>query len=827
MGRFRVKSNRVCAAWPGSGRHMPKRPRRQRLSPNADQAGTRARSGSAVAWFADLTGEIVEAICAHLRGRDLAALACTCRILAAIARGDRVWRVAFERDLGVAYPPIEHADHVHYGKSVQWLYGLIATPAGRLRMAPNGTLAGRIVAADGVSKRSGEFHLHIGAAGDATVRLNGYGAKIEPDGAPYNTWSAREGFYEDDHVVGRMRHLAHGTSENGSAPVNYEYCFRGGSLDGQTHGFGHTRHRDGHVHFGEHSAKHYNGRCLMITAARNVYSGQLAYDAYSGYGVSLDRGMGITAEHHRTDDVPAWGIARAANPQTAAASTTASTTATTTAAPQPGHAWRVARVAYYADDAASADGRAGPASVETVYEAPATRGSYLSANGTTWERFEHRGHTLILHDGMPVFLAVSDNHPTMAGARIFYNDINGDGSESEHLSAAGDAESGAPQCHALTRDCSVASLGGPTAPGLGRMTPTAYLDAISDGDAGALLGNLHKRASNVSSGSALYAPFGVPLAGRNGAFSVRCFITGLRTKARECAFAPSGLLYSTDGFDLWERMCTSTAAPFTDPYTGDITVPDIPQLMWQRWMGFVPFALVVPAVREAFQRWAALQSSSTTEKGGSCARPSWHMHDLVRKSVADALGVPLLDVTHVLGNLDRRALEGSGIGAPVAGTLVGRSASLRPPIKGWDRTKLANVEFRHPSWDPRGPWRFGSDPAYPMPDDPTLADYERDPNAAPTAYYASHGVIKVALSRPSFVGAHLRNVFFIGQDLHAASFVGAVLDRCAFIGCALDNWRLLGASLVMCGFHDCHIAGLPVASAAHAAGNRGATVWPL
>lgn len=787
---------------------------------DGDRTLAQTRPTPVVALLADLPAELVECICTHLRGRDLAALGCTCRILAHITGADRMWRAAFERDLGIAYPPIEHADHAYYGKSIQWLYGLVATPVGRLRTAPNGTLTGRIVAADGVTKRSGEFSLSTGAAGDATVRLDGYGARVERDSVS-ETWSTREGVYKDDRVVGRMRHLADGTSENGSAPVNHAYCFRGGSLDGDRHGFGVTHHSDGIVHFGEHNAEHCEeGRCLMLLGAHGAYSGQLVKGAFSGYAVSLDCDVGVTAEQHCAGDVPAWGIVRSARANSIATTTTT----------RPEHAWRVARASRYSDDAQSADGTAGPASIETVYAVPTTRGSYLSVEDRTWERFEHRGHTLVLHDNVPVFLAVSDDHPTMAGVRIFYNNNNDRGNEhdeSEGLSDAGGAGGGAPRCNALRRDCDVASLGGPAALPLDGMTAIAYLDAISDGDANALLGDARKRADAASDDLALRAPFGVPLVDSDGSFSVRCFITGLRTEACECVFAPSGLLYSIDGFSLWEALCASAGTPLTDPCTGDIVVIDVPQFVWQCWMESVPIALIAPAVREAFRRWASLPSSSPPKSGGSCACPSFHMNDMVRKSIVDALGVPLCDATQILGNLDTSTLEGSGIGPAVASTLIDPALAVRPPVKGWDHIKLANVEFRHPSWDPRGRWWFGPPPPGLMPDDPTLADYERDPNAAPAAYYASHGVIRVALSQPSFVGAHLRNVFFIGQDLYGASFVGAVLDRCAFIGCTLDDWRLLGASFVMCGFHDCRINKLPVASATDAVGNRGATVWPL
>lgn len=821
MGRFWVKSRRVRTAWPGAGRHMHKRPRRRPSSPDTKCTTTVKNQSTPIVVLpisiADLPVELVECISAHLRGRDLAALACTCRVLAEVAGTDRLWRAAFERDLGIAYPPSEHADHAYYGKTIRWLYGLVATPVGRLRTAPNGTLTGRIVAADGVTQRSGEFSLRVGDAGDASVSLNGYGATVQrnaTDGASASQkWSVREGIYENDRIVGRMRHLADGTSENGSAPVDYAYCFRGGSLDGKDHGFGVTHHSDGHVHFGEHSAEHYDGRCLLLSGAYNAYSGRLAKDIFSGYGVALDSDTGVTVEQYHADGGPAWGIMRA--------------TAT-----QPTHGWRTARAPCYTnDDNQGANGQASPASVEVVYSAPTTRASYLSTGGGAWERFEHRGHTLVLHDNMPVFLAISDDHPTLAGLRVF---DNVDGMDEAALVVQGTQDKDHHGASAasrwrdpLRRDCGIWPLGGPETASLDRMTAMAYLDSISDGDANAPLPrDMRKDTDGAPRDLALREPFGVPLVGNDGAFSVRCFITGLRTEAFECVFAPTGLLYSIDGFSLWEALCASADAPLTDPYTGDILVPDVPQLVWQRWMESVPIALVAPAVRGAFWRWASLPSSSFTKRSGSCACPSLHVSDLVRKWVVDALEVPLFDVAHILGNLDRRTLEGSGIGPAVATTLIDSTLSVRPPVKGWDRTKLAHVEFRHPLWDPRGPWRFGSPPADLMPDDPTLSDYERDTNAAPAAYLGSHGVIRVALSQPSFVGAHLRDVFFIGQDLHAASFVGATLDRCAFIGCTLDDWRLFDASLIMCGFHDCRINRLPVATVTEAAGDRGAILWP-
>nr|UDO47532.1 F-box domain [Pandoravirus massiliensis] len=333
-----------------------------------------------------LPAELVECITTRLRGPDLASLACACRSLAAIAGTDRVWRAIFERDLGVAYPPIEHVDHAYYGKDVRWIYGLVATPVGQLRPTPTGGMAGRIVANDGVTMRSGEFALCVDAKGDAIMRLNGYGTAVQSTGTLNDGtlgWSVREGVYANDHIVGRMRRLADGTLKNGAAPTDYSYCFRGDSLDGQDHGFGVTHHSDGHVHYGEHSAEHYDGRCLVLSGTYDVYAGQLVKDAFCGYGVALDRNAGIIAEAHRAQSGPAWSIMRAA---------------------QSTHAWRVARApCCCVGGAQSADSQPGPMSVDVVYATPTTHASYICAGGGTWERYDHRGHTLVLDNGAPAF----------------------------------------------------------------------------------------------------------------------------------------------------------------------------------------------------------------------------------------------------------------------------------------------------------------------------------------------------------------------------------------------------------------------------------------
>nr|UDO47531.1 F-box domain protein [Pandoravirus massiliensis] len=439
------------------------------------------------------------------------------------------------------------------------------------------------------------------------------------------------------------------------------------------------------------------------------------------------------------------------------------------------------------------------------------------------------------------FLAVSDAQPVLAGVRVFYdknnnnNKIRNDDNDLvlRHARTGDDKSKGAADrdiCDAqsyacLRRDYDIVALGGPPIASLDHATALAYLDSISDRDAAALLGAAAlKGASDLPDASTLRSPFGVPQRDDNGSLSVRCFVAGLRTNVSECIFVSNGLLYSIDGFGEWERMCASASSPLTDPCTGDLLGQDMPRLAWQDWMGSVPFTLIVPAVREAFRRWASLPASSLP-KTGPPAWSSYHMDDLVRKWVADALEVPLFDAAQII-SIKGSTLSGCATEPAAASALVDSTLAVRPPLTGWDHTRLAHIEFRHPSWDPRGPWRFGPPPSDLVPDDPTMADYERDTVAAPSAYYASHGVVKVALSRPTFVGAHLRNVFFIGQDLSNASFVGAVLDRCAFIGCTLDDWMLLDASLAICGIHDCRIGGRPVTDMADAAGNRGATIWP-
>ncbi|AJF97319.1 F-box domain protein [Pandoravirus inopinatum] len=134
-------------------------------------------------------------------------------------------------------------------------------------------------------------------------------------------------------------------------------------------------------------------------------------------------------------------------------------------------------------------------------------------------------------------------------------------------------------------------------------------------------------------------------------------------------------------------------------------------------------------------------------------------------------------------------------------------------VRGFDLVSLRHVELHDPTWDLRGDWRGGSVPT--SFDDPTLAEHERhlsgsvcadgapDATVRPDAHLDSHGVLRVALHKPSFVGARLVGVFFVGHRFDEASFVGAVLDRCAFVHCTFHHCAMTAATLLHCGFWNC------------------------
>lgn len=143
-------------------------------------------------------------------------------------------------------------------------------------------------------------------------------------------------------------------------------------------------------------------------------------------------------------------------------------------------------------------------------------------------------------------------------------------------------------------------------------------------------------------------------------------------------------------------------------------------------------------------------------------------------------------------------------------------------VRSFDGLVLSNTEVRHPLWEPRGPWTNGvPHPLIETPEMDTTMDVHElaytvggGKNASTamisaqtvcTRYWDSHGIIHMPLVTPSFVGAQLTDVFFMGHTFEGASFAGARLLRCAFVGCTFRDCVFVDATLTQCAFYECRV----------------------
>jgi len=351
-------------------------------------------------------------------------------------------------------------------------------------------------------------------------------------------------------------------------------------------------------------------------------------------------------------------------------------------------------------------------------------------------------------------------------------------------------------------------------------------------------------------------PFGRPIAGRY----VRCLLAGRLVPIDRCYFASSGRLYTRTLLEMWHTMDAPHA--MHDPETGDpLPIPGL-ALPWRSWMATVPSHVVVWAVGEGIRR--TCDRIQMRERSAGSAVPSTAIDPLSTQTHVDV---------HVLEDIVRHlAMASPGCDDPLsdAGTILERALGMesqgkrlsgaRDPVatlvRDLDRLRSSCAEFRHPEWDPRGPWCLGKPTleqqrkwffhdetlgdhewgtlahrmAITMPD----ARYDADtdcvslptlPPPPPTAlqYRDSHGVIYADLGEASLVGASLTDVFFMGQSFDGATFAGARLTRCVFIGCTFHDTVFAEALLVSCGMYDCRAEGAPITmqAAKHRIGDLG------
>nr|UMO78965.1 Morn repeat domain containing protein [Pandoravirus belohorizontensis] len=255
---------------------------------------------------------------------------------------------------------------------------------------------------------------------------------------------------------------------------------------------------------------------------------------------------------------------------------------------------------------------------------------------------------------------------------------------------------------------------------------------------------------------------------------IRCFLTGVLVAATGCRVLSSGRAYETRALDAWRTHATWRSV---GPESGqDLVLPDV-VLSWRPWM--------TEARETADLAWAIEQAGRNSEYGSDA------MEDLTR------FNMTLL----VRGSAGARETTHDKLRALMRIPMNVARDTDGPLVRGFDGAAMTCIEWRHPDWDPRGPWRLGT-PDRTLPEDTTVGDHER-PDAAPLDHLESHGIARVALESPSFLGARLEGVFFFGHTLRGASFAGARLIGCAFIGCRFERCVFAGALLVRCHFDRC------------------------
>lgn len=773
-------------------------PRRSQSPPSATGAHSRDHQGNAAKrracapLVAHLPDELIERVLGLLSGRDLAAVACTCRAATRVADCERLWKAAYRRDICAAGPPIEHADHEAHGKSTRWLYGLMAAPVGRVRLGPTGRLTARLAGPDGTMARSGEFDAIVAdpAVGVEFV-LDGYGAESKGS-------SIREGYFVRGSLTGPGRLVVlHKTADR-----RVSMTFWGPFVDGMAHGLMRIQDDSGTVEAAEYTRNMPRGRFVRVLSDGSADAGSTAAGGLRNVRTSVER--------------------------------TPSGTLNENVISQGGSSMELIR--RYNEASPRNDG---PTMRCASHHKDGTRITHWTRRHTTPEphvscvcqsargvaRYTVADRVIVADASGLRFLAVGCMHADrrLAGRRWMTR------AGAQHVEAD-DALCGLPETGASTETSIEARVcdfdkrvKGMTADTLVPLLERAGLTSTAQAP--------HPVGTVVDScddPGGTRDPFGiVAFDGKDNRIGdvdrggdhteaipqVRCFLTGTWVPAGECALFASGRFYRAD------LLCDWLAFATCDPETGDAVPPNNPMpIAWRPWMQCAPPAVLAWAVRH-------MATSLALGDGPNGLRET-AVADLLRATVVGALGTPMRSGLDVLtaaamcqwkeqrqradrdGSHDKDNKDEVENDSTTNGDGGDGGPTLTP---GFDYISLAHLELRHPQWDPRGKWTFGP-PAVP-PADPTMGEHERDPDGPPDRFVQSHDILRVALDGPSsFVGARLRNVFFFGHAFRAASFAAAALDRCAFVGCTFDDdCTFARAVLADCGFHACRDArGRPI-----------------
>ncbi|AVK76237.1 F-box domain containing protein [Pandoravirus neocaledonia] len=728
----------------------------------------------------DLPDELIDAILSHLPGRDLAAAALTCTTLSRVSDAEHMWQAAYRRDIDPDGPPIQHQDHLAYGKSTRWLYGLMRLPEGVLRIGPSGRLTGRLAQPDGIT--SGEFIAGAPKHGTSShlLLLDGYGAvaRRQP-----TKWDVDEGFYRGDVKTDRGSWATFPREgPDGRQSRTAVYALRGPIVDGLHHGICNSVWSDGRRKVGEVVGGDGSGRAFCISAGGYAFSGDMddegkirdtgvkrtpdgtliEYAAYQWYSHS-DRSIDLVKR-------APCGVTERALP-----------------------------AGYVSKDA-------GKHSLD--YRGGFTAGATVSVDETGNTRIDMGGYVIVANAERVLFIAVDNKHRdrVIAGRRWMANVSDEAKPSKSSDSVVGDLAALAPTRPSACRDISAIV-------GLSCATRTT-LSAILDG-AGLESTTPWTEATSVPAvyaGETAATPYGIvlpvdsdtPDAKRH----VYCFLTGGVVPAQDCILYSNGRLYDAQQLFRWSRFERH------DPETGHPVPAPTGGILWREWMRVVPSHILAYAAADAYNTTVAVDACKGRDTlGVHCS--------LIRHTAAECMGIALRPGISLMcaaarasagSRSDDKDDDNNNVdGDDPNGTTVGPGADAHTGPTGFDlltpgfeRITLRHIELRHPEWEPRGKWTFGP-PSGDVPDDPTMGDHERQPKGPPDQFVDSHGILAVAFGPGvSFVGARLTGVFFFGQRFECASFVAATLDRCAFVGCTFDDGCDFDRALLSgCRFYRC------------------------
>lgn len=714
----------------------------------------------------EMPAEMLEHIFSYLTGPALALAGATCRALYRTSTDDRLWTAAYRRDFSCDGLPPEHADYAQHGKTLRWLYAIRAVPTGRAWRDPaTRRQCARIYSGESGALWSGEFSIGIDPTAPETAHhpallLDGYGAHVSESG------EVREGIWSCGTFVGPGRSYqpqgeADGDDTTVRCPsfVDNAGCGRGsirlgndlyeGDIaDDTMHGFGYYNAPDnGEDIWGEWAHGDIHGRAFF-TNPRYAFSGQTANrkrdsSIVPASGVKRTRDGKLIEGRWDVECRPVWEIERRAS--------------------------CIMR----------SNGMGTTRSVHRSFDVPdqsvgaRSRTAVLVQDNYIRTDERHTGGVAVscANSWAFLFVAVPDtcSDPCLAGRRFFVG--QGDEAAQTPINERGticapfdpSTDQGrlfyrylaSPDCLLHQKDADAVRAA------LGNSTADAEAPPMDD-DVSSVLGLPFGRV--VSTG-----PDQRPL--------VRCFLSGTILPAAECVVLSSGRAYGRAACALWRGH------PYwgkTDPETGERVDRPRTEIPWRLWMNGVEPSVLSCAITRALE-----------------SAPSDDPHivsDIVRYELAITGG-------HLLA-ARRRTLR------DVLDDVMETDPVCRddPLIKDFDGLAIADVEFRHPEWDPRGPWRLGaSDPSL-LPQDTTICPHEclsRSGRETLADLLDAHGIVRLALVAQSFIGAQLDGVFFFGHTFGAACFAGARLSDCLFVDCHFTEAVFAAAPITKCQLIAC------------------------